>query len=112
MSGLAGDIFSIGADLIALVRAHELQAAIRKVNERLRAASAECFAANALAITEINRFIKAAELERERVLAEIGKLPSDERRHAALELKGLVDRLFSDEIARLRSRKRTLSRGG
>lgn len=112
MSGAAGDFLAVGADLVKLLKARAIEAAVARVNEQLRHGALQRHQAAAMAIAELNLAIKAAEAERKRVEQALDEVPAAERRRAQLELKPLVDRLFSEEIARLRAEKRRVSRGG
>jgi hypothetical protein len=107
---LASDITSIGSDLVRLLKAREIDAAISRINDELRRASRKRYEVSADAVATLTRSIKATQQELSLVLAEIDKLPMPDRLHAGLDLKPLIDRLFNDEIARLRSEKRYISR--
>lgn len=103
------DLFTLGADLMRLLKAREVEAAIELVNKKKERDSQKIFKAAVHAVSTLNKAIKATQREKSLIMREIGKLPPAYRLHAEMDLKPLIDHIFSDEITRLRAEKRRMS---
>ncbi|QRK05279.1 hypothetical protein JQX13_34505 [Archangium violaceum] len=93
----------------ALIREREETRAFEQLQSARQQAALERYARAQEAIMATNLAVLEAQRGRDQVLAEIQRLPPAERAGVEARLMPLVDRVFHDELARLKSLKRQLA---
>lgn len=97
-------------DLVRMVKAHEIEEATNRIQQaQLRHAQAS-YDNRAEAVAAISKTIFALKRGREELKRGISALPEDVKLHAEHTLTRVVWRYFDEEIARLKTEKRRLSR--
>jgi len=103
------DVVLLVCDLVALIKAGEVEEAARRVGRAGRAHSAAAFTARQATLHEVNRALHAALRQREALLAAVDALPETERPFARMQIEEICAALLDYEIVRLRSEKRRLA---
>jgi len=104
---LAADVIE---GIVAMIRSREIDKAVHAVNAAQAEASTRSLVARQEAVNQANVALFQAKRQKERLLAEIERLPERERFDAEQRLLPTIDALFNDEIARLRTQKRGMGR--
>jgi hypothetical protein len=106
------DISAIAMELVELIKARQLETARQLVHASRRTALGAHSHERQRSVHEITLAIAEAKKQRVRLLREVEALPEAEQQFARIEIEGICSRLFDEEIARLTTRKRQLSRPG
>jgi len=109
---MIGDISQLVGDLVGLLKAGEVDAAARRIEEARRADSAATFEGRQITVNALTRALHQAQRQRERLAAIVAALPENERAFAKVQVEEICSMLLDDKIARLRAEKRRLSRPG
>jgi hypothetical protein len=109
---MIGDISQLVGDLVGLLKAGEVDAAARRIEEARRADSAATFDVRQITVNALARALHQAQRQRERLAAIVATLPENERAFAKVQVEEICSMLLDDKIASLRAEKRRLSRPG
>jgi hypothetical protein len=99
-----------GAELIELLKAHELDKALKLAANARHFARAGDLEARQRGVDEASRGIRAAREMRARILQQAENQPDAQRAYAREQLERVCRELFDPQIANLQTRKRELSR--
>ena len=109
---MIADISTIAMELVELIRARQLETARQLVHASRRTALGAHSHERQRSVHEITLAITEAKKQQARLLREVETLPESERQFARVEIEIICSSLFDEEIARLTTRKRQLSRPG
>lgn len=104
------DFSRLAADLVELLKARELDKAIKLAGDARRFARAEHLDARQLGVHEATLGIFEVRRMREQILRQAETQPEAERAYAREQLEKICRELFDVRIAALQTRKRELSR--
>lgn len=104
------DIISLTRDIIALIKDQQIEEAERLVTEATLLHLGEAGQVRTAAIYTINVELSKIKRQRDLLRQTVQALPDKERLFAEVQIEALVDKIFANEIAGLKERKRTLSR--
>lgn len=102
--------FELVGDLIGLIKAGEIDAAIKKIGEAETRHVHEVFVGRQLAIDEVNRQIQKLLAQKILLTQAIKNLPDSEKVFAEAQIENICSEFLDICIAQLRNRKRELSR--
>jgi len=109
LSGVVNLVYLV-REVVELIRAHRVGEAISRMEQAERNRDAEDFRARQAVVHETNRALVEVKAGKEEVLNAIRALPPTERFDAEHGLLLIIDRVFDEEINRLRIKKRQHSR--
>ncbi len=104
------DIVSITSDIIQLLQQRELEKAFEKVNIARKEMDQTSYISRSLVITEINKNIKKIMLNKLKLAQTIDVLPDQQKVFANYQIWKVCNKLFTDELVRLETEKRRLSK--
>jgi len=104
------DIFSISKEMIALIRAKQIEAAAERVRIALRIFNEKIFKERSEKITVINRNIQFIKKQQKKLLELVNALPQEERIFAEHQIKEVLNQIYTDELCRLKAEKRRCSK--
>lgn len=102
--------FELVGDLIGLIKAGEIDAAIKKIGEAEIRRVDEVFLGRQLAIDEINRQIQKLLIQRNLLIDTIKNLSETEKIFAQAQIETICSEFIDRHITQMRNRKRHLSR--
>ena len=106
------DIISLTRDIIALIKDQQVEAAERLVTEATLLHLGESGRVRTEAINTINIELSKIKRQRDILRQTVQALPEKEQLFAEVQIEAVINRIFTDEIAGLKERKRVLSRPG
>lgn len=104
------DLSRLAANLVELLKAQELEKAIKLAEDKRRLARADDLGARQLGVHEATVGLIEARRMREQLLRQADTQPESQRAYARGQLERICRELFDARIAALRTRKRELSR--
>lgn len=102
--------FELVGDLIGLIKAGEIDSAIKKIGEAEIRHAHEVFVGRQLAIDEINQQIRKILMQKKLLNQTIENLPESEKIFAEAQLYAICSEFIDKQIAQLRFQKRKFSR--
>lgn len=104
------DAVNLAKELVALVKAHELDLAARKAAAALEKMSRESFVCRGEAIEAINLELQRHIRQRQLLMAAVLGLPEEERIFVEVQVEAVIDKVFEPAITALKAKKRALAR--
>lgn len=109
---MSNDLAIVAGELVALIKALELEKARRLAVERRREAAVREFGARQKSVHELTLAIVEAKRQRERVMRAVDDVSQAQRLFAKAQVEAICREFFEVEIARWTAKKRELSRPG
>lgn len=104
------DLLALGNELVALIHAHEIDAAAARIAEATRNFHLRDVESRGREIQEINKSLHAIETICKRLRFSVGNLPVKEQVFAKLQIEDVIEKIFNPELHALRKRKNELSK--
>lgn len=104
------DLARLTADLVELLKAQELEEAVKLAGDARRLARADDLSARQLGVHEATLGLIEARRMRDQLLRQANAQPEAQRAYAREQLERICRELFDAQIAALQTRKRELSR--
>lgn len=104
------DILALTRDIIALIKDNQVEAAKHLVTEAVRRHDEKSGKVLSEAIIQVNIKLQQMKEQRKLLRQTVQALPDKERIFAEVQIEAIVDKIYAEDIAGLKERKRALSR--